>query len=164
MSVTPSAKQSSTLKFFSKLKTPVKDKTPKGCFSRSEWETILSQKTSVEKLDQKKLRNSFISGIPDDLRGKIWKLICQVDKSKPGHNASVYHKLIEQPNEEDEFCINKDLARTITGFKGFKIDPASGKNKLYNVLKAYANFDMEIGYCQGINYLAALFILNLEDE
>lgn len=31
-------------------------------------------------------------------------------------------------------------------------------------MKAYSNFDNEIGYCQGINYLAALFILNVDEE
>eukprot|EP00350_Pseudokeronopsis_sp_OXSARD2_P013681 CAMPEP_0170557806 /NCGR_PEP_ID=MMETSP0211-20121228/30335_1 /TAXON_ID=311385 /ORGANISM="Pseudokeronopsis sp., Strain OXSARD2" /LENGTH=52 /DNA_ID=CAMNT_0010869171 /DNA_START=644 /DNA_END=802 /DNA_ORIENTATION=- len=50
-------------------------------------------------------------------------------------------------NEESEFCIGKDLPRTLTFMKEFNIDPTSGKNKLYNVLKAYANFDHQVGYC-----------------
>lgn len=28
-----------------------------------------------------------------------------------------------------------------------KQDPSTGTNKLFNVLKAYSNFDNEIGYC-----------------
>jgi hypothetical protein len=35
---------------------------------------------------------------------------------------------------------------------------------LYNLLKAYSNLDREVGYCQGINYLAAFFLLNIEDD
>ena len=70
----------------------------------------------------------------------------------------------EDCSEEDEFCIGKDLSRTISGFKEFKVDPGSGKNRLYNVLKVYSNFDREVGYCQGINYLAAFFILNIDED
>ena len=58
----------------------------------------------------------------------------------------------------------KDLERTISGYEGFKVDSKTGKNKLYNVLISYANLDREVGYCQGINYLASLLILNLDDE
>ena len=60
----------------------------------------------------------------------------------------LFDKLLAEPcSDEDEFCIGKDLARTITGFKAFKVDPLSGKNRLYNILKVYSNFDKEVGYC-----------------
>ena len=32
------------------------------------------------------------------------------------------------------------------------------------MLRAYANFDKEVGYCQGTNFIAALLILELQDE
>ena len=126
------------------LKTFVKaedKKTPKGCFTKQEWENIIEKNFPLEKISKKKLRNSFIHGIPQELRGTIWKYICQVEKYRKGHSEGVYAKLLEIYNEDDEFCINKDLTRTITGFQGFKINPTTGQNKLFNLLKAYANFD-----------------------
>lgn len=66
--------------------------------------------------------------------------------------------------EDEEFCIRKDIFRTVTGLSDFKLDPATGKNRLYNLLKAYANFDKDVGYCQGINFLAAFFIMNIEED
>ena len=39
-----------------------------------------------------------------------------------------------------------------------------GENKLYNVLIAYANYDIEVGYVQGMNYIVALLLLYIEDE
>lgn len=123
-------------------------------------------KVPVE-VDQKRLKNSLLEGtsIPDDLRGQIWKLICRVDVKRKQYTRELYQKLLSEPlPEEDEFCIGKDLARTVSGFAEFKLDPSSGKNRLYNVLKAYANFDKEVGYCQGINYLAAFFILNIDED
>jgi hypothetical protein len=44
------------------------------------------------------------------------------------------------------------------------VDPASGKNPLYNVLNAFAMYDREVGYCQGINYIVAMLLKQLENE
>lgn len=35
---------------------------------------------------------------------------------------------------------------------------------LYNVLTAYAHHNEEIGYCQGLNYIAGLILLVTKDE
>lgn len=67
-------------------------------------------------------------------------------------------------NEDDEFCIGKDLSRTLTFIKAFNLDPTSGENRLFNVLKAYSSYDIEVGYCQGINYIAALLLTHIEKE
>lgn len=40
----------------------------------------------------------------------------------------------------------------------------TGKNKLFNVLKAYACYDNEIGYVQGMNYLAAMLLIYIKSE
>lgn len=42
--------------------------------------------------------------------------------------------------------IGKDIKRTLPELQMFNEDISSGKNRLYNVLKAYANYDNEIGY------------------
>lgn len=34
-----------------------------------------------------------------------------------------------------------------------------GNNKLFNVCKAYANFDKEVSYVQGLNYIVALMLI-----
>ena len=40
----------------------------------------------------------------------------------------------------------------------------SGKNKLYNVLKAYSILDPELGYTQGMNFIVAMLLMNIHDE
>lgn len=67
-------------------------------------------------------------------------------------------------DEENDYCIGKDLPRTLTFIKSFSIEPSSGQNKLYNVLKAYSCYDKQIGYCQGMNYLAAMLLTHIDDE
>ena len=46
----------------------------------------------------------------------------------------------------------------------FAEDSEAGNNKLFNVLKAYANYDTEVSYVQGINYIVALMLCHIEDE
>lgn len=46
----------------------------------------------------------------------------------------------------------------------FKEDLKAGNNKLFNVLKAYANYDNEVSYVQGMNYIVALLLLYIQDE
>jgi len=62
--------------------------------------------------------------------------------------------------------IIKDLHRTLPDENTslFDQDPSSGENQLFNVLKAFANYDMEISYCQGLNYLAAMLIIHIKEE
>ena len=49
-------------------------------------------------------------------------------------------------------------------FDLWKEDWKSGNNKLFNVLKAYANYDTEVGYVQGLNYIVALMLFYIDDE
>ena len=39
-----------------------------------------------------------------------------------------------------------------------------GQNQLYNILKAYANYDNEVGYVQGINFLVGLLLFYIPDD
>ena len=36
-------------------------------------------------------------------------LICRCNEQKTGYSNSLFKNLLEMPNEEDEFCIGKDL-------------------------------------------------------
>lgn len=46
----------------------------------------------------------------------------------------------------------------------FLMDYKTGKNPLFNVLKAYTCYDNSVGYVQGMNYLAALLLIEIKDE
>ena len=69
-----------------------------------------------------------------------------------------------KPNPHNERLIRKDIQRTILGHAEFAVDPATGRNKLYNVLIAYANFDPEVGYCQGMNFIVGMLVLHILNE
>jgi len=35
---------------------------------------------------------------------------------------------------------------------------------LYNVLLAYSNYDSQIGYVQGMNYIAGMLLMHIQDD
>ena len=75
-----------------------------------------------------------------------------------------------QPEENSqqsyiEKLLCKDVHRTFSEYGLFLESPKSGKNKLFNLLKAYSLYEPDIGYLQGMNFIAALILrIFNEDE
>ena len=80
------------------------------------------------------------------------------------HSDNLYQKLMELEWEEVDNQIRKDINRTMSELKLWREDSQGGNNKLYNVLKAYANYDQEVNYVQGMNYIVGLLLLYIPDE
>ena len=80
------------------------------------------------------------------------------------HSDNLYSKLIEFENEDVAREISKDVDRTMAELGLWKQDMKCGNNKLYNVLLAYANYDNEVGYVQGLNYIVGLLLFYIPDE
>lgn len=67
-------------------------------------------------VDEKRVKESLIMGIPDSLRGEIWCLLCHVKREKSMHTNDIYAKLIDIENPEEEHRITKDVRRTFTNY------------------------------------------------
>ena len=59
--------------------------------------------------------------------------------------------------------ILKDLTRTFPNDKSFSKD-SKNYQKLYNLLTCYSNYNKDIGYAQGLNFIGAISIINFESE
>ena len=60
--------------------------------------------------------------------------------------------------------IRKDVTRTLSELRLWREDLDCGNNKLFNVLKAYANYDNEVSYVQGLNYVVGIILYYISDE
>ena len=63
--------------------------------------------------------------------------------------------------------IKMDVARTFRpwNLKFLSSNVMNGRNKLYNMLKVYATvLDPELGYTQGMNFVAAVILMNVPNE
>ncbi|KAM4116258.1 hypothetical protein ACB094_02G036500 [Castanea mollissima] len=60
--------------------------------------------------------------------------------------------------------IIRDISRTFPSHVFFRQRHGPGQRSLYNVLKAYSVFDREVGYVQGMGFLAGLLLLYMSEE
>jgi hypothetical protein len=74
-----------------------------------------------------------------------------------------YKDLLFENNCIYDEQIKKDLTRTLPGNISFQYGNEN-YNKLYHLLTAYANYNKNIGYAQGLNFLAANTIFIFEKE
>eukprot|EP01026_Neomeris_dumetosa_P007665 TRINITY_DN1237_c0_g1_i1.p1 TRINITY_DN1237_c0_g1~~TRINITY_DN1237_c0_g1_i1.p1 ORF type:complete len:688 (-),score=87.51 TRINITY_DN1237_c0_g1_i1:341-2404(-) len=76
---------------------------------------------------------------------------------------SLYATLL-QTNSQDgvEEVIARDINRTFPEVPQFEL--RNTQKSLFNVLKAYASQDLEVGYCQGMAFVAGLILMYLQEE
>ena len=77
-----------------------------------------------------------------------------LSKLSPVMLQKKYIDLLYEVNEKYDEEIKKDLLRTMPDDTSFKYGNQN-YNKLYHILSAYSNYNKEIGYAQGLNFLAA---------
>ncbi|KAH8739326.1 TBC domain containing protein [Cryptosporidium ryanae] len=115
--------------------------------------------------DVEKLKRLCIYGIPYEIRGEIWchllgskkMLLCNLNKYKK--------EVSEFVDKEIENQINLDLNRTFTNVILDKdANDSEIVMELYRVLKAFSSFDSKIGYCQSLNFIAAILLVNMKEE
>ncbi|NXN11010.1 TBD2A protein, partial [Indicator maculatus] len=125
---------------------------------RDRWKSVVELNASAE------LKSLIRSGVPAEHRQRVWRWI--VGRSG-GHRPHHYQRLLRQSKAtEHPACrqIELDLPRTLTNNKHFASPTSQLIPRLRRVLLAFSWHNPAIGYCQGLNRLAAVALLVLEDE
>ncbi|CAO2210894.1 unnamed protein product [Urochloa humidicola] len=102
-------------------------------------------------------------GIPDCLRGLVWQLISG-SRDLLLMNPGVYETLVIYETSASELEIIRDISRTFPSHIFFQQRHGPGQRSLYNVLKAYSVYDRDVGYVQGMGFLAGLLLLYMSEE
>ncbi|KQJ83334.1 TBC1 domain family member 10A isoform X1 [Brachypodium distachyon] len=102
-------------------------------------------------------------GIPDCLRGLVWQLISG-SRDLLLMNPGVYETLVIYETSTSELEIIRDISRTFPSHIFFQQRHGTGQRSLYNVLKAYSVYDRDVGYVQGMGFIAGLLLLYMSEE
>ncbi|EKX44386.1 hypothetical protein GUITHDRAFT_72355 [Guillardia theta CCMP2712] len=101
-------------------------------------------------------------GIPDVFRGIVWQKLSGADAMRQSH-PSRYAQYCRMSASADG-RIKRDLARTMPRNEFFSERGRGGQVLLFNVAHAYAAYDDEVGYSQGMNFLCAILLLHMRQE
>lgn len=137
---------------------------------------------------QETLKYYMRLGLPDAIRGRAWwSVISAVDtvlNARDGDYQCIVEEAtlrMESKEDKDASQIERDLRRTYPTHYLFrsKIEEddmmnssailcedftPDGIDALRRILYAYSIYDNEIGYCQGMNFIAAMFLTFLPEE
>ncbi|XP_010586329.1 TBC1 domain family member 2A isoform X4 [Loxodonta africana] len=112
------------------------------------------------------LKQLLRAGIPQEHRPRVWRWLVHLRVQHlqvPGH----YQKLLSRGQTCEHPAarqIELDLNRTFPNNKHFTCPTSSFPDKLRRVLLAFSWQNPTIGYCQGLNRLAAIALLILDEE
>lgn len=144
-----------------------------------EWDNALQLCSSSPppSLPHAQLRDLVRRGIPRAKRGAIWKLLMQQEASLPfvarARSASSSSGSVDVARPFNELlklltihqhAILIDLSRTFPTHPYFAKQLGQGQLSLFNLLKAYSLIDTNVGYCQGLSFVAGILLMHLEEE
>lgn len=129
--------------------------------------------TTVQHIDHNRIyeyglpliRNKSVRRISNHSRRNIWMIhsgAVHVKQNNPG----LYLELVKRARWHTSKTfenIDKDVDRTLPDDPLFQ-EGGAGIEILQRVLKAYALLNPDVGYCQGMNIVAAMFYMNCSEE
>ncbi|XP_018572727.1 rab GTPase-activating protein 1-like isoform X2 [Anoplophora glabripennis] len=124
------------------------------------WADVLNRWKST-KQKPKQLASLVRLGIPEALRGEVWQRLAGVEEN---NEMMENYRVLITKESSCENVIQRDIARTFPAHDFFKEAGGLGQDSLYRVSKAYAAYDSEVGYCQGLSFLAATLLLHMPEE
>ncbi|XP_072252721.1 TBC1 domain family member 4 isoform X2 [Leuresthes tenuis] len=119
--------------------------------------------------DKEDIYRALCQGVPKSRRGEVWLFLCHQHRlqHRQPHRQHVpdtpYHDLLKQLTAQ-QHAILVDLGRTFPTHQYFSAQLGAGQLSLYNLLKAYSLLDTEVGYCQGISFVAGVLLLHMSEE
>lgn len=134
------------------------------------WDRKLSSpcRTKVQ-WDKEEIYSAVCQGVPKSRRGEVWLMLSQQHRlrqrlpHRQQPHETPYQDLLKQLTAQ-QHAILVDLGRTFPTHQYFSAQLGAGQLSLYNLLKAYSLLDTEVGYCQGISFVAGLLLLHMSEE
>lgn len=136
------------------------------------WDLLVSKESRIStKCDNQMLLQAIKQGVPRGKRGEVWHFLAEQYCLKmppinthdyPNYNTP-YELLLKQLTSQ-QHAILIDLGRTFPNHPYFSSPLGPGQLALFNLLKAYSLLDHEVGYCQGLSFVAGVLLLHMSED
>ncbi|CAB0044748.1 unnamed protein product [Trichogramma brassicae] len=125
------------------------------------WADIIGEGRSVRR--NLTVKRYVRKGIPGVHRCSVWLSVSGAEELK-NKSPNLYQQLLnDQHDPQVAENIRIDLPRTFPDNIFFN-NTDLHQRQLYNILLAFAHQNQEVGYCQGLNYIAGLLLLVTKNE
>ncbi|GKT32796.1 hypothetical protein ADUPG1_006862 [Aduncisulcus paluster] len=138
-----------------------------------QWADIIfkNDKFWFHEKQRNKLKTIVRQGVPSKFRGVFWQRIRSSDcdfkkycESRDIKDNIYWSKYLVGSNPSAEITIIKDIGRTFPQNVFLVGRRHMGMEKLFRLLKAYSIHDRETGYCQGMGFIASVFLMYMSEE
>lgn len=126
-----------------------------------EWSQLLSEWRSNPSVRPSQLPDLVRKGIPEPWRGEVWQLLTNCHNND---ELISQYTVVLAKDCPDEMHVRRDIGRTFPAHEYFRETGSAGQEALYRVLRAYAVYDSDVGYCQGFSFIAAALLLHMPEE
>ncbi|KAL4641561.1 TBC1 domain family member 2A [Arapaima gigas] len=136
--------------------------------AEARWTQYLGSRPSGELAPSPELKALLRGGVPISLRARVWRWLVRMrTHSLRERYPGRYRQLCKKGQASQHLAarqIQLDLHRTLTSNQRFSSPSSTSLKQLHRILMAFSWQNPTIGYCQGLNRLAAISLLVLEDE
>ncbi|XP_017780494.1 PREDICTED: USP6 N-terminal-like protein [Nicrophorus vespilloides] len=114
---------------------------------------------------KEKLHKRIYKGIPNSLRSQVWIKLLGIEEAK-GKNKNTYGEMLKLARlySTDARQIDSDVNRQFREHIHYRERYSIKQQSLFNVLTAYAMYNSEVGYCQGMSGLAGVLLMYMDEE
>ncbi|KAI8330601.1 rab-GTPase-TBC domain-containing protein [Chlamydoabsidia padenii] len=126
------------------------------------WLSIVNKMDAGSVKKDAKLKKLVRSGIPTSVRSRVWQFLAgsTTDYQKKG----TFQQLASKPPTPIYNVIDRDLPRCYPDHTLFKDEHSQGQQDLGMILKAYAHYNPQLEYCQGMGRLAGCMLMHMPTE
>ncbi|XP_027136322.1 TBC1 domain family member 2A isoform X2 [Larimichthys crocea] len=134
----------------------------------SRWAQYLAGRSDDDLCPSPELKGLLRGGVPQEYRQRVWRWMVRTrTRTIREHHPQRYQQLCEKSRTSPHSVsrqIQLDLHRTLTTNQHFSSPSSPALQQLRRVLLAFSWQNPAIGYCQGLNRLAAIALLVLQSE
>jgi hypothetical protein len=133
------------------------DRTRKWLKMIKDWDRFAALKPA-------KLKRRIRKGIPDSVRGVVWQKLIRTNVWTEKYPDAMNTDLIRNVSKDLSDDIRKDIDRTYPRHELFCDEGGMGQSSLQKILLLYAAHDPENGYCQGMGFIAGMFLMYMSEK
>lgn len=114
---------------------------------------------------REKLHKRIYKGLPNSLRSQVWCKLLNLDEVKR-QNKGKYVEMCRLARKwsTDARQIDSDVNRQFREHIHYRERYSIKQQSLFSVLTAYAMYNTEVGYCQGMSGLAGVLLMYMDEE